>query len=394
MKEVGRCTIIAEPSIFEANVYISKDPSIITATQQQNTMLYQQQQQYRPPGSQQYQNQPRPFAGSPPAPNANQRPITMNGHAGSQPSNTPAPAPKQSPDPVIQLLASRASQDRDLKELMKIVATGAAAPEQLKAFQKHIDELNAVVAAQNAAAENSQHQQPRPGMPAPIRQIAPVHSNRTDLLKAPFPVVLEFLDSGASPDRFLFPPYSIVEALGNYSILASFMVIRKGSEASASSVFDPDTEYYEPVTIKIDVAPGTRSVEVLDHMKRGVKPAEEVRRWMEEQIRTKKRAPMRYLPLKLPIESQLPPEEQIIEETPPPVEAKKRGPYKKKADREREQQEAEQLANQNKEKDVRNEQAASSITNGAPVAGADADAPEGGRRSSRRTTRLSTSITA
>ncbi|GAM89402.1 hypothetical protein ANO11243_074400 [Dothideomycetidae sp. 11243] len=377
MKEVGRCTIIVEPLIFEVNVYISKDPAVITATQQQNASIQQQQKQqqqstynsqYRPNGSQpntpQYQNQPRPFVpsgstiGTSTPHRPDYKPPMTNGHASPA---VPAPPAKQSPDPVIQLLASRASTDRNLKELMKIVATGTASAEQLRTFQQHIDELNAVVAAHTAtkpaaaspAPQQQQQQQTPQATPRPPIQQRPVAQAlaKKEPIKPPFPVLLEFADPGASQDRFLFPPYSIVEALGSYSILASFLVLRKGGEASATTLFDPDTEYYEPVTVKIDVVAGTRSVEVLEHMKRSVKPADEVRKWMEEQIQTKKRADMRFLPLRLPHESQLPAEEEIIEETPPAAEVKKRGPYKKKADREREQQEKEQQEKEQKDKE-------------------------------------------
>ncbi|KAF2148761.1 hypothetical protein K461DRAFT_324239 [Myriangium duriaei CBS 260.36] len=429
MKDVGRCTIIVEPLIFEANVYISKDPAIVASTQQQNSLIQQQQKlqqqqsynssnhygaQYRPNMGQQnssnYQAQPRPFAGV--AANA-----SKTHYQTTTPSAPPATPAKQTPDPVIQLLASRASTDRDLKELMKIVATGTASPEQLRAFQKHIDELNAVVAAQNAAqaAESQQQSQPQPQQappqarttgPAPQPLVQPIQQRpvaqapvKKELIKPPFPVVLEFLDPGASSDRFLFPPYSIVESLGSFSVLASFMIFRKGSEASASVLFDADTEYYEPVTVKIDVVPGTRSVEVLDHMKRSVKPADEVRKWMEEQIRTKRRADQRYLPLKLPCQSQLPPEEEIVEETPPPAEAKKRGPYKKKADREREQQEKEQQEKEqqtpaqpegNKKEDKKEDKKENPVMVpevAAPTDAADSST-EGHRRSMKRSTRL------
>lgn len=385
MKEVGRCTIIVEPLIFECNVYISKDPAIIAATQQQNHAIHQQlkqqvqqqriqqqQQQYNSPTSFGAQSRPsgtqtpgqhRPFAVN----SHNNTPKSTIKHANGTSSTPGTTSSKQQPDPVIQMLASRASTDRDLKELMKIVATGGANPEQLRAFQKHIDELNALVAAQAAQAAQttptaqptpkqspSMHAQsstPRPaGTPIQQRPSTPAVVKK-DLIKPPFPVVIEFADPGASPDRFLFPPYSIVESLGSYSVLASFLVFRKGSEASASMLFDEDTEYYEPVTVKIDVVAGTKSVEVLDHIKRSVKPGDEVRRWMLEQMRTRRRADMRFLALKLPHESELPPEEDLVEESPPPTEVKKRGPYRKKADREREQAEKEQQEKERLEKE-------------------------------------------
>ena len=66
-------------------------------------------------------------------------------------SSPPKPAaPRATSDPVIQMLAARAASDPYLKELMKVVATSKASPEQLREFQRHIDEFNAVVKKQEA----------------------------------------------------------------------------------------------------------------------------------------------------------------------------------------------------------------------------------------------------
>jgi len=59
------------------------------------------------------------------------------------PTSVQAPPPvdkKTNPDPVISKLAARASTDPELKSLMKEVATGNASQEQLRIFQRHIDE--------------------------------------------------------------------------------------------------------------------------------------------------------------------------------------------------------------------------------------------------------------
>jgi hypothetical protein len=98
----------------------------------------------------------------------------------SQQTVQAAPPPsKTNSDPVIQMLAARAATDPHLKELMKVVATSKANAEQLKEFQKHIDEFNAVVkkqelerleaekrakaqAAANPTQAGAQQQQPPP----------------------------------------------------------------------------------------------------------------------------------------------------------------------------------------------------------------------------------------
>ena len=71
------------------------------------------------------------------------------------PSPTPTPKPP-STDPVIQMLATRAASDPDLKSLMKVVASSKATPDQLKAFQGQIDELNRIIRSHEA--ERAQHE--------------------------------------------------------------------------------------------------------------------------------------------------------------------------------------------------------------------------------------------
>ena len=63
-----------------------------------------------------------------------------------------APAAKPSPDdPVIALLAERASKDENLRNLMKKVAIGQAKDAELVHFQKIIDQLNLECKAKQAA---------------------------------------------------------------------------------------------------------------------------------------------------------------------------------------------------------------------------------------------------
>jgi len=261
---------------------------------------------------------------------------------------------KPSPDPVIQLLATRASSDRELKELMKVVATGQADPEQLRRFQRHIDELNLIVQSQKSQAQAQAQQAASPALTpssgpsrvsTPQMQQPPVQSQpqyqqpqtqqrpialppaqRRAAVTPNYPVVIEFAGVGASQDRFLFPPYSIVEPLGTLSVLASFLVFRKGSQAADPSLVDAEAEYFEPVTVKIDVEPRHR--EILEYMKRSVRPQEEVRQYMEDKMRTCKRAPIRALPLRLPLKSQISEVEEPVEE--PVIEVKKKTAKKEK----------------------------------------------------------------
>ncbi|KAM0669808.1 hypothetical protein ACQRIU_000203 [Beauveria bassiana] len=65
--------------------------------------------------------------------------------ASATPGASPAPAAAKpaTTDPVIALLAQKASSDPELRDLMKRVAVGQAKPGELAHFQKIIDQLNA-----------------------------------------------------------------------------------------------------------------------------------------------------------------------------------------------------------------------------------------------------------
>ncbi|KIW26527.1 uncharacterized protein PV07_09614 [Cladophialophora immunda] len=103
-----------------------------------------------PPNQIKQEKDSRPCAASfppnpPPAQSPREQPQTP------RPESRPNPPPGgrgSTTDPVIQMLAARAASDPQLKELMKIVATSRASPEQLKEFQAHIDEFNEVIRRQ------------------------------------------------------------------------------------------------------------------------------------------------------------------------------------------------------------------------------------------------------
>ncbi|KAG6031880.1 hypothetical protein E4U41_007390 [Claviceps citrina] len=73
-------------------------------------------------------------------------PPAAKGHypaQGTAPRPAPAPAKPAANDPVIALLAQKASRDPELRDLMKRVAVGEAKDGELAQFQKIIDQLNA-----------------------------------------------------------------------------------------------------------------------------------------------------------------------------------------------------------------------------------------------------------
>jgi hypothetical protein len=269
-----------------------------------------------------------------------------------QPATPIAQDKKASPDPVISMLATRASSDPELKALMKEVATGKATQEQLKVFQKHIDELGAVIQAQKvkeAAVEVKREAKqtatplqgsttPQPALPQTVPQPVPNAAWQQQSLPPPpvqqyipppppppSEVVFAFTLAGATEDRFLFPQYSILEPLSAQHVLASFIVTRKGSESADPTGLhlDPDTEYWQPVTMMVEVAYGREPL--LKDVSKWVKPADEVREEMKKIMQRCTRAPESFLPLRLPIKGSA----QVVESeatsktgTPAPEEKK------------------------------------------------------------------------
>lgn len=364
MKEKGECRIRIEPHIFVADVYVEEKPKP-PATQAKQYMQHQHPygQLYRPPaGQQSFLQQPvqrttmSPVEQSgtvqPPTnsgqrkastqhPSQPERPFVAVSTATTQQNNQ-----KPSPDPVISMLASRASSNPELKALMKEVATGNANQDQLRVFQRHIDELTAIIQKQKRDEEeqqsraqqqangikddvsmdtkptqpNSQAQQQQSSRsqynpqlpPAPPQQPVSAAPASTSL-----PVILEFKTTGASEDRFLFPEMSILESLSPQHELVSFIITRKGCEAADATGLEPDQEYWQPVTLMIEVAYGRE--EILKCIQRWVKPAEEVRKHMEGVMQRCQRAPQTYLPLRLPYKSTAVPESEDVSTEATPV---------------------------------------------------------------------------
>src|SRR6201999_3885149 len=89
---------------------------------------------------------------------------------GQQPQK---PASQTATDPVIHLLAQRASTDNALKQVMKIVASGQANQQELEYFQRHIDELTAIVKARQ---EEERRKASQPIQPVNTHQ--PVSNNK------------------------------------------------------------------------------------------------------------------------------------------------------------------------------------------------------------------------
>lgn len=329
-------------------------------------------------------------ASEPPASLAGGNPVATSG-PGSQDQGatisttstiTPATAsqagptrPEHRPDPVIQLLASKAATDPDLKALMRVVASGKASPEELKEFQGHIDELtpaaNAIKAKlveedrlaarrwfeQNAgvkqesqiqpqrqqqqaqkvpqqqllqqqpqqapmaalkppmsqqvphnlpnpqqqqsttypqqhngyhqSAHNYYHVPPPPPQsechqppPAPVKSRAMYAPPAAQRIVSYSNVVFEFVQSNHG-DRFLFPKNGILEYRDNgCTVLVSFLILRTGEDDDAK------TEQYEPITVYFKA----QNPKLLEHLQKVVNPMDQVRAYMTDIFKTKKRA--------------------------------------------------------------------------------------------------------
>jgi hypothetical protein len=274
------------------------------------------------------------------APNGQGASTQQSNPSPRQPPASPAPsAPAKSTDPVIQMLAERAATDPDLKALMRIVANGEASPVELKKFQTHIDELERLQKSRQAASQPPPPQdQPPPSTlnqanghtftrpppsPAPAQAPAPVPVARAPAAHASLPIprpepqyqpqpqalrskgplpstkpdisgiVFEF--AGGSGDRFLFPKFSILEYLPQGQVIASFLIVRKGS-SSDSPTYDPELDYYQPITIRLYAHQGRQ----LDALQKVVAPPDEVGRYMDDIMDNMTRAEYVLLAMRLP----------------------------------------------------------------------------------------------
>ena len=269
--------------------------------------------------------------------------------------------PKQ--DPVIQMLATRAASDHSLKTLMKVVASGQASQSQLKEFQDHIDELNAIIKKQPNPAQTLQNDKqppppPRGGEehmsqvvvptskpdsswtqipsvapysnpqaqvppiktepPAKTKPFAPpsVSSKSTYTVHKPEINSIVF-DFGGTGDRFSIPRFSILEYLyGGTQVVVSFLVIRRGNTAKAGKYKDTKS-YYQPVTMRLS-SPQPR---VLQPLAKVVAPPEEVRRYMDSVFDKMSRADTVFLAIRLPRaqEAEGPQKPELVQQPDPQV---------------------------------------------------------------------------
>ena len=349
MSRLGVCSLVIEPHVFEVTLYTVREPQVsysapIPTTAPRSNAPYAQPAsgttngyshshpqpstpqhtlppfregfaQYDPHGS---SNTYRPPYSTPTAhSSAASQTTAISPLGGVEANGVQLHSPKPSPDPVIQMLATRAASDHNLKSLMKVVASGRASQSQLREFQNHIDDLNAEIKAGRGVPPLSPHDSvfPRPlppngpdlapgstpgfarpqgavttsssafSQPAPVKVENPsrIYSQYQQPAK-PKPIVQYkseisaiVFDFSGTGDRFSFPRFSILEYLpGGNQVIASFLVIRKG-DASLPGNYKENMSYYQPVTMRLSsLQPRT-----LEPLAKVVAPAEEVRRYMD-----------------------------------------------------------------------------------------------------------------
>ena len=351
MQKLGNATITIEPHTFDATFYVVRDASVLVPPS------------YKPP-VQTPLKQPTPAPPASSSKPAVHAPVISNvpnaaaavpktpAPTGTTPTPTPAPLPAPPPssarpptppggakttDPVIQMLASRAATDNHLKELMKVVATSRASPEQLREFQAHIDEFNTIVKRQKAEEEAKKLAASTSTPPPPATTHATPYRNSplnpgpgpgpsphyTPYATQPRPepmikhVVIELTSQAATgqpanPDRWLFPEYSVLDTqYGGTEMTCSFFVERRGSDILPnmkdlsseemhlmSARWKADKDYYQPVTMVVNAA----SSRIIATIAGSAKSLPDVQKHMQEVMENKSRAPQEYLVCRLPKE--------------------------------------------------------------------------------------------
>ncbi|KAK4692356.1 hypothetical protein P7C71_g4830, partial [Lecanoromycetidae sp. Uapishka_2] len=379
MTKLGLCSMIVEPHVFEIGLYTVKEmpvPAAPTNTRlpslsapqynpfppypypsaydrQPSVSSHPYPQQAHPPqntlppfreGFAQFGPQRAPPVYHPPLPAMvpQSSSLSRSENTSSDPTQSQSRPEEPKADPVIQMLATRAASDPNLKTLMKIVASGKASPVQLKDFQDHIDELNVIIKSRPNQCEHfenghladpsghtRQERQSKIVAPSPVSDtrwnqtvstttFPPTHpvpapvklepTSQTQPITAPAADTRPFVQPkpevntivfdivGGTGDRFSFPRFSILEYLyGGTQVVASFLIIRQGKLA-VSGKYKDTKYYYQPTTIRLT----TNQPKVLEPLSRIVAPLDEVRNYMNNIFEKYPRAEAVSLAMRLP----------------------------------------------------------------------------------------------
>ncbi|KAI1452029.1 hypothetical protein F4805DRAFT_463200 [Annulohypoxylon moriforme] len=223
-------------------------------------------------------------------------------------------------DPLVILLVKKALDDATTRDIIRRIADGKTKFTDATDLKSTLDKLKDLVVketpksqqattsasqvttangAENSAAANNTA--PRKASLTATGQ--PIHASSSQQAlrsKGPPPsakpdisaVVLEF--SGGTGDRYLFPKYSIIEYVNPTQVIASFLIVRKGSQLEYGG--DPTLDYYQPVTVRIYA----QSSKHLENLARVVAPQDDVRRYMDDVMDNMTRAEYVLLAMRLP----------------------------------------------------------------------------------------------
>lgn len=217
-------------------------------------------------------------------------------------------------DPLVILLVKKALEDHTTRNMVRRVAENKTKFSDATDLKAVLDRLRGLVPkdspkAQPAAghAQTSAARGPEAttnGTPTRKQSVPHVQTASTSqqALRSKGPpafkteysaIVLEF--SGGTGDRYLFPKYSILEYQpGSSQVLASFLIVRKGSKSEYGG--DPALDYYQPITMRISSPSGKH----LEQLARVVAPQDEVRRYMDDIMDNMTRAEYILLAMRLP----------------------------------------------------------------------------------------------
>ncbi|KAI1135908.1 hypothetical protein F5Y05DRAFT_392346, partial [Hypoxylon sp. FL0543] len=235
-----------------------------------------------------------------------------------QRSNDLRPPPGS--DPLVILLVKKALDDATTRDMVRRIAEGKTKFSDTTDLKAILDKLKDLVvkespkpqqtttgASQTAVANGTENPAVLNGAASrKVSLAAPGQSNHASgsqqalRSKGPPPstkpdisaVVLEF--AGGTGDRYLFPKYSILEYVSPTQVVASFLIVRRGSKLEYGG--DPALDYYQPVTIRIYAQSGKH----LENLARVVAPQEEVRRYMDDIMDSMTRAEYVLLAMRLP----------------------------------------------------------------------------------------------
>lgn len=223
-------------------------------------------------------------------------------------------------DPLVLLLVKKALDDTATRDIIRRIAEGRTKFTDTTDLKATLDRLKDLVVketpkpqhitagasqaspvngTESPAAPNGAVSR-KPSLAAPghsthaptsqqaLRSKGPPPSTKPDISA----VVLEF--ASGTGDRYLFPKYSILEYVNPTQVIASFLIVRKGSKLEYGG--DPALDYYQPVTVRIYAQSGKH----LENLARVVAPQDDVQRYMDDVMDNMTRAEYVLLAMRLP----------------------------------------------------------------------------------------------